>query len=646
MTTTKTRLRHLTSTSILCFSACLTGFAFDASYAAAQTKAPEKSAFIEEVVVTARRRAENLQSVPDAITVFQAKKIEDAQIQKFADFAAMTPNFEFFPSASPGNFQMSIRGISQAGGNGGDAPVVMVVDGVTLPYPNSFTMPLVDIQSIQVLKGPQGALYGQNAIGGAVVITTQQPTNDYRGHIIASYGKGNEYRLTGVLSGPIVPDKLLFRISGLRHSFDGDVRYAYAPKDLENYLEDNFGRLTLKFLPADNFTADLTVDYGTTFSGAEPLVPATYSPASGIPNVSTMQLNDQLVLGLPNQDYHTHTRRDAFNASLKLNWRSDFADITSVTAGTILHENNHQDLDVSHIPFVQLVDQPVNIRAFSQEVRINSPSDQRLRWSVIGFMSKVHRKIPFSIDGNLTLLFTGDTDPANAVYVPFAFDDADQHLNSYAASIQLNYDILPTLELTVAGRYDHDPRKQVDLGVTLKRTFNKFQPKASLAYKPTDNQTYYVTYAKGFRPGGFNPGNNPAVTPVFDPEETSTFEIGAKFRLLNDMVSLSLAAYTTEYKNQQLTLVQVTAGGATQSIFTVKSDRIKGLELQAEARPIAGLELGLSAGLQDGKIKEFGELSVWRCILAGRLHRKECTPAIEIHVERIGSIYPRGLQRR
>ncbi|HVO44830.1 MAG TPA: TonB-dependent receptor [Steroidobacteraceae bacterium] len=544
--------------------------------------------------------------MPDSITAFSSQTIEDARIQKFGDFAAMTPNFEFFPSASPGNFQMSIRGISQAGGNGGDAPVVMVVDGVTLPYPNSFTMPLFDIESIEVLKGPQGALYGQNAIGGAVVVTTQQPTNDFRARLTAGYGKGDEVNLTGVISGPVIPDRLLFRAAAFHHSFGGDVRYAYAPQDYENFLDDNLGRFDLKFLGSDTFTADLGVSYSKTHSGAQPLIPVTLSTGSGIPGVSTAALNNQLILGQPNQDYHTRTRRDSLDGSLRLDWNAGFADFSSVTAGTSLHENNHQDLDVSQIPFVYLVDQPVNIKAFSEELRATSPSDQRLRWNLTAFMSRVHRKIPFSIDGNLNLLLSGNTNPADKLLVPFASDDADQHLNSYAGAAQINYDILKDLELTLAGRFDHDPRSQLDQGVRLHRTFDKFQPKASISYKPGTNQTYYGTYAEGFRPGGFNPGNNPAVQPVFDPEETKTFEIGTKQSFFERKLSVSLAAYTTRYSNQQLTLVQVSSSGASQNIFTVKTSRIQGVELQAEARPLPGLDLSLGGGFQDGKIKQFG----------------------------------------
>jgi iron complex outermembrane receptor protein len=566
---------------------------------------------VEEVVVTSRRRSESLQSVPESITAFTESDIENARIQKFSDFVALTPNFEMFPTSSPGVFQMSIRGVSQA--NMGDAPVSMVVDGVTLPVSNSFTMPLFDVERIEVLKGPQGALYGQNAIGGAVVITTKQPTNELTGRLTASYGKGNETKLVGVVTGPIVDDRLLFRAAGYYSSFDGDVRYAYEPRELQNYLEDGGARVDLKFLATDTFTADLSLSYGKTRTGSGPLVPMTLSPASGLPNVPTDTLNEQLILGVPNQDFHTHTERTSKDASLKLVWDAGFAEVTSISAATLLDENNVQDLDVSHIPFVALTAQPQDVDAYSQEIRLTSRSDQRLRWIVGGFAQRIDRKLGQDVVGNLSLLTTGDTDPADAVYVPISNQIRDQELESYAAFAQLNYDILPELELTVAGRYDYDPRSQVTTssGVEdsrLERTFRKFQPKVSISYKPTPRQTYYVTYAEGFRAGGFNgDAGTGTVTPVFDPEETTTYEAGAKFSLFDQRAVLSMAAYATEYNNQQLTLVQVTATSATQNIFTVKKSEIKGFELEAQARLIEGLDVGVGIGVQEGTIKQFGE---------------------------------------
>jgi iron complex outermembrane receptor protein len=595
--------------SAICFLVACAGLGCDAVRANAQTSAITDEPTLNEVVVTARRRSENLQSVPEAITAFSTQQIEDARIQKFGDFTALTPNFEMFTTSSPGVFQMSIRGISQA--NEGDAPVVMVVDGVTLPYPNSFTMPLFDVKSIEILKGPQGALYGQNAIGGAVVVTTMQPSNEYQGKVSVSFGRGNENEQIGVISGPLIKDILLFRLAGFHHNFDGDLRYVYAPANLENYLREGLGRADLKFLASDTFTADLGVSYGSTSSGAGPLVPVTYSLQSGIPGVSTNALNSQLVLGVPNQDWHTHTQRTSWDGSLRMVWNAGFADLSSVTAGTRLRENNVQDLDVSHVPFVRLTGQPQIVDAYSQELRLTSPSQQRFRWTFGGFLQRVHRAQTNLVSGNLNLLLTGNPDPAAAVYIPLSDILQDQHLDSYAGFVQVNYDILPMLELTLAGRYDHDPRAQVSgppegPAVREQRTFNKFQPKASVSYKPSTNQTYYFTYAQGFRPGGFNATDTLATKPVFDPEETTTYEVGAKFSFFDQRASLSMALYSTDYKNQQLTLVQVTATSATQSIFTVKKDKIRGIELEAQARPVNGLDIGLGVGLQDGKIKEFG----------------------------------------
>jgi iron complex outermembrane receptor protein len=583
-----------------------------ASEASAQATSREgASPALEEVVVTSRRRSESLMSVPESITAFTATEIEDARIRKFGDFAALTPNFEMFPTSSPGVFQMSIRGISQA--NYGEAPVSMVVDGVTLPVPNSFTMPLFDVERIEVLKGPQGALYGQNAIGGAVVVTTKQPTNEFQGRVTVGYGKGDESKLIGVLTGPIVEDRLLFRAAGSYSDFEGDVRYTYEPRDYQNYLEDGGARFDLKFLATDTFTADLSLSYSKTESGSGPLVPRTPSPASGIPNVPTDELNDQLVLGVPNQNYHTHTERTSKDGSLKLTWDTDFGEVTSISAGTILDENNLQDLEVSNIPFVRLTAQPQDVDAYSQEIRFTSPSDRKLRWIVGGFLQHVDRELGQEVEANLTLLTVGDRDPANAVYIPISSQVRDQELESYAAFAQVNYDILPELELTFAARYDDAPRSQVTTNfgvkeIELERTFRKFQPKASLSYKPTADQTYYFTYAEGFRPGGFN-GNaaTSIVTPVFDAEETTTYEVGAKFTLFDQRATLSMAAYITEYNNQQLTLVQVTPTSATQDIFTVKESEIKGLELEARARLIEGLDISLGIGLQEGEIKEFGE---------------------------------------
>jgi iron complex outermembrane receptor protein len=172
------------------------------------------------------------------------------------------------------------------------------------------------------------------------------------------------------------------------------------------------------------------------------------------------------------------------------------------------------------------------------------------------------------------------------------------------------------LQLTVGGRYDSDPRKSLTSGFTpggrlvplqQKRTFKEFQPKASIRYSLSPTANVYATVARGFRPGGFNSGTNAAVVQAFDAETTTSVEIGAKFSLLDRRLFLSAAAYHTDYRNQQLSLVSVSSSGVSQDSFSVDRTRIQGFELEAQARPLDGLDLSAGFAYTDGTIRKFGD---------------------------------------
>ncbi|MFD0848649.1 TonB-dependent receptor [Sphingosinicella xenopeptidilytica] len=584
-----------------------------ASGAASAQETPESAVNeVPEITVTARLRNEMLQNIPESVTAFSTETIENARIRKMDDFMGLTPNVEFLPAQSPGNFKISIRGISMTGL--GEAPVVMVVDDVTLPYPNAFNTPLFDIQSIEVLKGPQGALYGQNAIGGAIVVRTKQPSNAFEGRVTASYGAHNERSFIGTVSGPIVEDVLLFRAGYFYNHFGGDVRYAYAPREKQNRFTEHTGRFDLKWLMSDGISLDTSFTYSKTDAGGGTLVPETLSTGSGFPNVTTEELNELLVLGVPNQDLHSETSRELISASARFAADLGFAEFSWVSAYTDIKETNYQDADVASIPFVGGT-QDQTVDAFSQELRLTSADTGPFRWVVTAFGQWTDRKQPQDIRANLNLILNGDIDPANQILVPASVLTRYQNLNSKAVAAQINYDILPTLELTVAGRYDYNPRSQLTRSfapaaadVSLERTFKKFQPKTSLAYKPNTDLTFYATYAEGFRAGGFNASNaTSSVLPAFDAEETKTVEVGTKFTLFDRRLTVALAGYTTEYANQQLTLTSTAGGGLVQSVFTVEKSRIKGVELDLQARPFPGFQFGIAAGLQDGEIKSFGD---------------------------------------
>src|SRR5882762_9119453 len=219
------RGREITMKSSLKISLCLgtalgiSSFFAEPSVAqqassAPQPKAPssvqQQDSALEEVIVTARGRSEQLQDVPISESAFTDQQIQDAHIREVGDFINLTPNVTIVQAQNAGYSAITIRGITQV--RNSESPVAVVVDGVQQINPAQFTQQLFDVESIEVLRGPQGALYGRDAEGGAILIRTRQPTNEFEGHVDAGGGSGGEFNTQAVLSGPIFKDQLLFRV--------------------------------------------------------------------------------------------------------------------------------------------------------------------------------------------------------------------------------------------------------------------------------------------------------------------------------------------------------------------------------------------------------------------------------------------------
>src|SRR6187399_2645722 len=192
--------------------------------AAAQDATPSSTEEIDEVLVTARRRSETFKDVPMTVSVFTAEAIESAGIEKPGDFIARVPNMTLVETQNAGNAFVVVRGISQA--RNSEPSVAVLVDGVLETNPAEFNQQLFDIEQIEVLKGPQGALYGRNAIGGAIVIRTRQPSDHFEGQVRAGVDNGFGYWLRGSLSGPI-SDTLRFRVAGSYYDTDGFIRNTF-----------------------------------------------------------------------------------------------------------------------------------------------------------------------------------------------------------------------------------------------------------------------------------------------------------------------------------------------------------------------------------------------------------------------------------
>ena len=552
---------------------------------------------VEEIIVSARRREENLQDVPDTVKVFNSELIENTGISNVQDVTALTPNMAMSNDQEPGVTTLTMRGISSV--RNSDAPVAFVVDGVTAGSALTLGQELFDVQQIEVLKGPQGALYGRNSIAGAIVVTTKKPTNETELDINASVSEGGYYRVGLNASGAIVEDTLLYRASVSYQDGGDHWRNIFLQEDVGG-REVQSGKIKLIYTPSDTFEADFRF-FTTTLEEVNGRWTvenngAVEFAAQGLPFHAGF-IEDGL--GRIQTDLIGSADLDFSETSLKLEWDTSIGTLTSVTGYTDLSTENTQSLD--YHPTANLgVIATEDANVLTQEFRLTSPGDQSVRWNVGAFWQEQERDRLFEIFVPSAAGYDGPTlcctRPAPIL--------APSQLNNTAWAVfgQANIDITDYFELTLAGRYDVDDREEGLVGVEEK--FSKFQPKVSVAYKPVDDLTVYGTYAVGFRSGGFNQTDTFGLQ--YDSESTDNFEIGAKGAFADGLVTYNLAAYYISFEDQQTFLWD----GGAQSAVNIEDSEIRGVELELQASLSEGLDLTAALGYQDSEIKDPGDFPV------------------------------------
>ena len=573
----------LKTASALTLATCLVGIS--QSQAA---DAPIGSLRLEEVVVTAQRREEKLQAVPVSVTAFSEAAIRDSGIRNTGDFMAMTPNVSFDQSFTVGNSFVTMRGVEQI--NNADAPVAVVVDGVPQGNQKQLKMDLFDVERIEVLKGPQGALYGRNAIGGAINIITKQPTNDFSGFGEVGGGSGSAKDGVVALSGPILQDRLLFRVSGEYKDSDGLINNSYLHEKVDFYTGKDL-RAKLLWLATDDLKVDLRFSHTDNTGGA------TYDVA--IPNTVTDPTNVQ------NLDPHANilgsSELASNDATLKADAKLGGGTLTWITAWTKLNEKYYGSLG-----FCNPVDCPggffglgtldqhqdLDVRLTSHELRFTSNSSQPWRYIVGAYYLNTRRDL-------LTTAHLLDL-PGT----PEIIHNNEQNKNdAYAVFGQLDWDIASATTLGVSGRYDKDKRNQTDAATGSERSadFDAFQPKVTLSQKFDANQLGYVTYSTGFRSGGFN---GVGQLQPFKRELLRNIEVGYKSTWLDQRLMFNVAAFVERDSDFQFFYVDLAAGGA-QVISNLSSVQLKGAEIETQAVLIPGWIAYLNIGLLDSQIRAF-----------------------------------------
>ena len=572
----------------------------------------DDSAMLQEVLVTARRREENVMHVPDTVSVYTSEQIDNLRLNEISAFMELTPNVKIAEEQDAATNEIYIRGI---GSNRNEASAVaFVVDGVVLPDPDAFTTDLSDADHVEILKGPQGALYGKGALAGAIVVNTRQPTNQLEADTKVSYGSGSTYDVFGAVGGPVVDNTVLARATVKYQHSDGNYTNVFNGKPI---FPDNFVKptLTLVIKPTERLTLDVHGDYYKQDAGNPPYTLANLigPPGNGTHGVINSAIaNTPIDHNAPDQSWRT-----IYDGSLTANYDTGAGTLTSTTAYDKIDFYMSQDLDFTPVQLA-LAQQTRTTRGTSQELRFTSPGDQRLRYIVGAYYQYTKRYLDTHAQVDLCLLgLAGNCSQLplqpSGILLPLHLAQNFNYDHQYAGFGQLNFDLTDKIELTAALRYDQDNRSQSDdLLVRIDDAmFHAWQPKASVSYKFTPDTMAYVTYAQGYKSGIFNTANTVIgnIPLVVKPERTDGFEVGTKDSLFGRRLLLSAAAFYTKYQNAQEYHLDIQSGG--QATVNVSRSRIFGFEMEAAARPMRGFDLNAAFGYTKSRIEDFNGTSAY-----------------------------------
>lgn len=535
--------------AVVGMSVCLTQVCPAQSSGSAASDTAEDSSVLGEVVVTAQKRSENMQDVPIAVSAVSSVQLEKAGITDIVSLRLLVPSLN--TTNTEGRLTMSLRGIGTVGvGPGVDNPVALYVDGVYYGSSVASLLSLNNIQQIEVLKGPQGTLFGRNATGGLVQITTKDPTSAPSGAIDLSYANYSTSIAKAYFSAG-VGDSLAGDFAGyIKHQADGWGNALLTGEQTYSVDRDIAVRSKWVYKPADETRITLIGDYSNTLDNS---IPLTMVPGTRLPNFPGYVGYVQPDIGYDsNANYlPEHT---VVSGGATLRWDQDIsgARLSTISAYRadrvfIGGDQDGTSANIQNYFFTQ------HDHQFSQEIQLTS-APGRLEWTT-----------------GLYYYGATTTAPAGVVIPPAGINvllTGLEKIRTEAVYGQATYAIEPATRLTLGGRFTSEQRQAIDEGTAVvpigigpsvpsfalipnaKSTFNKFTYRASLDHRLSDDLLAYISANSGFKSGGYNifsPGS-----PAYKPESLNAYEIGIKSDLLDRRVRLNVAAFDYEYKDIQV----------------------------------------------------------------------------------------------
>lgn len=633
-----------------------------ATIAAISAQASAQSAVLEEIVVTAQKRVENLQDVPVSVTAFSAANLESRSMFNLGNLSTFTPNVDINHGKGDGgstNAAVFIRGVGQ---NDfifpTDPGVGIYLDGVYIARSIGGMLDLSDVERIEVLRGPQGTLYGKNTIGGAINIVTGRPSGETSGKVKVTFGERDRQDLEANINLPLIDNRLYAKLALASKNQDGFSERVGSDLDLGDTNVDAL-RVGLNWIMSDDVSLYLSADasrirqngapgtlletfdapgglYGLYNGLAAPFVGAQL----GLPPGSLF--DDRWVTGnneKSNGTGPTEDENDTWGVTATLDWEiNENVSLKSITAYREMDATIRTDIDYSPFPIIH-TDEDQEQEQFSQEFQLSGESNNgKLNWLVGAYYLTEDIS-----DLNTTLLASGIYDTLNilpAALVPLvpgvvcpaappapcaggagnplnALLDLDVQpytsldTTNWATFVHLSYALTDRLSLTLGGRYSYEEKEYFIDSIfpnsgniatpPTKDTqdWSKFTPKIGVDFQVNNDLMLYASITQGQKSGGWNPRPlQPAEFKRYDQEELTAYEIGLKSKLLNGRMTLNMAAFYSEYEDLQLfaNTINPANGSLLLTVDNAGDVDLYGFEMEIVARPTANFDINFGVG--------------------------------------------------
>ncbi len=620
-------VRHLLLPAVSTIAALVAGLAH-AQQTPVNAAKPEASDKLDTITVTATKRSEPLQSVPIAITVLGGEQLEQSNLNTIGAITTQTPTVNFRTGASNKDTSLFIRGVGTITTSPGVEPTVStVIDGVVTARPGQATLDLVEVDRVEVLRGPQGTLFGKNASAGVIHIISKAPSSETQRYVDLSFYQGNEKRLRLGVSGELQPDTMRGSLSLLHGDYDGNVTNVFNGSKVNGYKRDG-GRGRLELTPNKDLKITLIADYmksqdngpqgvvvGTTLTSyplgvvtANPLFAAAILPV--VPSPDNRSINSEM-----------ETRVSDTNSGLsaQVDWTSGEHTWTSITAYRKWENNQFQDQDRLSTVYRQFVQQAdkgnLDFNQTTQELRVASPKGRFFEYVAGGFYMNAKNDERYQRDVTRCLASTAAALPSGLVPCTAAtttFDTgiANYGIRSKSASLfgEGTFNFSTQLRGIAGLRYTTD-----DLSYYHARTSTQaaaiagVQPATSSDGSTKENGVsgrigpqfelskdamVYATGSRGYKGPAFNvffnmlpfSGTVPRDSIPLKPETSNTYEIGLKTTALDNRLRFNVAIFDSKYKNYQANIQDLVVGTVITRLINAGDVSTKGVEVDFAAK--------------------------------------------------------------